>query len=405
MRIQKVKGTRDILPGELKIREEILKRAKEILKAHGFRFILTPTFEYTELFVKSIGETTDIVEKEMYTFKDRGGRSLTLRPEGTASIVRVYLEHGLRPPQKFAYYMNMFRAERPQKGRFREFWQLGVEVIGVEDPLADAEVIELGQKLLLAAGLKHFKLEINSIGTLGERNKYKEILRQSLSPRISSFCSDCKRRLNVNPLRILDCKKDKDKLEDAPKILDYLDKDSMEHFSKVLNYLEKWGISYEIEPYLVRGLDYYTRTTFEFKTPGLGAQDTIIGGGRYDGLIELFGGEPTPALGFGLGMERLLIALSLEEIEEPLLYFIATVGDEDREYAVELMRNLRSKGLRVEMSYDKKSLKSQMKLANRIGARFTLIIGEDERRLNKVKRRDMKTGEEILISPEEIDAA
>jgi histidyl-tRNA synthetase len=404
MRIQKVKGTRDILPGEYKLREEILKKFREILESYGFRFLLTPTFEYTELFVKSIGEATDIVEKEMYTFKDRGGRDLTLRPEGTAPIVRAYLEYRLSPPQKLAYYMNMFRAERPQKGRFREFWQLGVEVIGIGDPLADAEVIELGQKLLLSSGLKNFTLEINSIGTVEERNRYKEILRQDLSRRIREFCSDCQRRLDLNPLRILDCKRDREKLVNVPKILDYLEKESREHFSKVLNYLEKWGIPYKMEPYLVRGLDYYTRTTFEFKASGLGAQDTIIGGGRYDGLIELFGGEPTPALGFGLGMERLLIALNLEGREEPVQYFIATVSDEDRDYAIELMRKLRKRGLRVEMSYDKRSLKSQMKLANRIGAQYTLIIGEDERRLGKVKRRDMKTGEEVLISPEDIDA-
>jgi len=247
-------------------------------------------------------------------------------------------------------------------------------------------------------------LEINSIGTLKERNRYKEILCQNLSSSISSLCPDCQRRLNVNPLRILDCKRDKDKLVNLPKILDYLEQESKEHFSKVLKYLEKWKVPYEINPYLVRGLDYYTRTTFEFKARGLGAQDTIIGGGRYDGLIELFGGKPTPALGFGLGIERLLISLSLEEKEEPIRYFIVTVSDEDREYAIELLRNLRSKGLRVEMSYDRRSLKSQMKLADRLGAQFTLIIGEEERKLRKIKRRDMKTGEEVLIPPDELDA-
>lgn len=402
MELRRVKGTRDILPAEYNLRENLLKKATHILRAYGFNFIMTPTFEYTDLFVKSIGETTDIVEKEMYTFKDRGGRSLTLRPEGTAPIVRAVIENRLKPPLKLAYYMNMFRAERPQKGRFREFWQLGVEVIGPSDPLADADLLELAHTLLKELGLENFTLELNSIGTIEDRERYKKVLLSYLEGIKDELCDDCKRRMIRNPLRVLDCKIDAPKLSNAPKILDHLSEESKRHFEEVLGYLDRWKIPYRINPYMVRGLDYYTRTTFEFKVGTLGAQDTVLGGGRYDGLFEYMGGPPTPALGFAMGIERFILAIEQEGQSLRPHYFIAYITDEDRDYAVELMRKLRGKGITVEMTYDRKSLRKQLKLANSMGARYALIIGEDERRMGKVRRRDMESGEEILLSPDEL---
>ena len=399
---QKIKGTRDILPDEWSLWEELLDKAKRRLRAYGYQFIVTPTLERTELFVRSIGESTDIVEKEMYTFKDRGGRSLTLRPEGTAPVVRAYLENHMIPPVKLAYFMNMFRAEKPQKGRYREFWHLGVEVIGVEDPLIDAEVIQLGYELLKDFGLEGVKISLNSIGTMEERKVYREALLQYLKPKRDELCEDCQRRIDRNPLRALDCKIDGPKLTDFPKLLDFLGEESRAHFSKVRSYLDEWKIPYEIEPRLVRGLDYYTRSTFEYILPGFGAQDAVGGGGRYDGLVEELGGKPTPAIGFALGMDRISLALVEKRRVEGPRYFVATVGEEARRYAIGLVRSLRERGIPVEFSYDERSLKSQMKLANRLKARFTIIVGEDELKEKKVKVRDMESGEERLVDPADL---
>ncbi len=402
LKYKRIKGTRDILPAESEVREQLWQKARKILLRYGYGFITTPTFEATELFVRSVGEATDIVEKEMYTFTDRGGRSLTLRPEGTAGVVRAYLENHMIPPVKLAYYENVFRAERPQKGRLREFWQIGVEFIGAGDPLADAETIELGLTLLKEFGFKELKLELNSIGTVEDRQRYRNVLIEYLEKRKDELCEDCQRRLYRNPLRVLDCKIDGPKLKDAPNIMDYLSEDSKRHFETVLEYLELWGIDYEINNRLVRGLDYYTHTVFEFKTAGLGAQNTVLAGGRYDGLVEELGGPPTPAVGFALGVERVIIALNLEAQPPKPEYFIVTHGDEARKFAVELIRQLRAEGISADMSHNPKSMKAQMKLANRIGARYTIIIGEDELSSQKVKIRDMESGEEKLLSVGEL---
>ena len=402
LKYKRIKGTRDILPAESEVREQLWQKARKILLRYGYGFITTPTFEATELFVRSVGEATDIVEKEMYTFTDRGGRSLTLRPEGTAGVVRAYLENHMIPPVKLAYYENVFRAERPQKGRLREFWQIGVEFIGAGDPLADAETIELGLTLLKEFGFKELKLELNSIGTVEDRQRYRNVLIEYLEKRKDELCEDCQRRLYRNPLRVLDCKIDGPKLKDAPNIMDYLSEDSKRHFEKVLEYLELWGIDYEINNRLVRGLDYYTHTVFEFKTAGLGAQNTVLAGGRYDGLVEELGGPPTPAVGFALGVERVILALNLDAQPPKPEYVIVTHGDEARKFAVELIRQLRAEGISADMSHNPKSMKAQMKLANRIGARYTIIIGEDELSSQKVKIRDMESGEEKLLSVGEL---
>ncbi len=402
MKYLKVKGTRDILPAESELREQIWTKAKAILKAYGYGIITTPTFEYTELFVRSVGETTDIVEKEMYSFKDRGGRSLTLRPEGTAGVIRAFLENHMVPPVKLAYFENMFRAERPQKGRFREFWQIGVEFIGPADPLADAEIIEMGLNMLRSFGIEDVKLEINSIGMPQERKAYREKLLEYLRDKRDELCDDCKRRMERNPLRVLDCKIDAPNLIDAPKLLDFLSEDSRDHFDKVLDYLRSWGIGFEINPRLVRGLDYYTKTVFEFKFSGLGAQDTLLAGGRYDLLVEELGGRPTPAVGFAMGVERIILALGREGVPPKPKYFIVTLGEKARNYGIELLRGLRQKGISAEISHDPKSLRAQMKLANRLGARYALIIGEDELAQNKVKLRDMESGVERLVDESEL---
>ncbi len=402
LKYKKIKGTRDILPAESEVREQLWQKARKILMRYGYGFITTPTFEATELFVRSVGEATDIVEKEMYTFTDRGGRSLTLRPEGTAGVVRAYLENHMIPPVKLAYYENVFRAERPQKGRLREFWQIGVEFIGAGDPLADAETIELGLTLLKEFGFKELKLELNSIGTVEDRQRYRNVLIEYLEKRKDELCGDCQRRLYRNPLRVLDCKIDGPKLKDAPNIMDYLSEYSRRHFDTVLEYLELWGIDYEINNRLVRGLDYYTHTVFEFKTAGLGAQNTVLAGGRYDGLVEELGGPPTPAVGFALGVERVILALNLDAQPPKPEYFVVTHGDEARKFAVELIRQLRAEGISADMSHNPKSMKAQMKLANRIGSRYTIIIGEDELSSQKVKVRDMESGEEKLLSVGEL---
>jgi len=402
LKYTRIKGTRDILPEEYSLWRKLLDRAFGILRAYGYNFIVTPTFERTELFIRSIGDTTDIVEKEMYTFTDRGGRSLTLRPEGTAPVVRAYLENHLIPPQKLAYFMNMFRAERPQKGRFREFWHLGVEFIGVRDPSADAEVVELAYRLVLELGVKEIKLEINSIGTVEDRKRYREVLLDYLRAKKDELCEDCRRRMERNPLRVLDCKIDGHRLQDAPLLTDYLGEASKSYFEEVLGYLERWSVPYEVNKRLVRGLDYYTETAFEIKSGALGAQDSVGGGGRYDGLVEELGGPPTPAVGFALGFDRVLIASGLEGKREPLDYFIAYLGDEARDKGFEILRALRERGKSVEISHEKKSLKSQMKLADRLGARYALIIGEDELARGVVKVRDMETGKEKFLKPLEL---
>ncbi len=394
MKFQRIRGTRDILPDEYAMREELLQRARRILRAYGYRFIQTPTFEPTELFVRSVGETTDIVEKEMYTFQDRGGRSLTLRAEGTAPVIRAFLENHLPSPIKLAYYVPIFRAERPQKGRLREHYQLGVEAIGERSPLLDSELIRMLMEILDAFGIQERRLEINSIGSPEDRQRYRQALLEYLTPLRETLCADCQRRMDRNPLRVLDCKVDGPRLTDVPRFQDYLSDESRRFFDELLSILDRWQIPYQVNPRLVRGLDYYTDTVFEVKVPGLGAQDTVAGGGRYDRLVEELGGPPTPAVGFGMGMERVLLALGEPRKEEPLDYFVVYTSEATRERALDLAFELRQRGFAVDFVHEPKKLRAQMKRAHRLKARYTLIVGDEELQRNAVKLRHMETGEE-----------
>jgi len=409
IKYQRPRGTRDILPEEEKFREGLIIKARRVLESYGYTFMITPTFEYAELFSRSIGTTTDIVEKEMFVFQDRGERLLALRPEGTASIIRAFLENQVHPPAKLAYIMNMFRAERPQRGRYREFWQIGAEALGIKDPLLDAEVIEMAVRVLKEMGLENFQLEINSIGTPEEREIYKRTLLDYIEEKelMKEFtlCESCNRRKSTNVLRILDCEIDAPKLYDAPVILEFLSRESYRYFEEVQSYLNSWGIEYTINPKLVRGLDYYTHTVFEIKVKELGAQDTVCGGGRYDRLVEELGGPATPAMGFAIGLDRVVVAMEnkIPKLKGPF-YFVATVGEMERGYGVRLLKKLREWYIPSDMCYELKSLKAQLKIADRIKAQRAVIVGEDEIMRGKVKVRNMETGEEVEVDENELKA-
>jgi histidyl-tRNA synthetase len=409
IKYQRPRGTRDILPEEEKFREGLIIKARRVLESYGYTFMITPTFEYAELFSRSIGTTTDIVEKEMFVFQDRGDRLLALRPEGTASIIRAFLENQIHPPAKLAYVMNMFRAERPQRGRYREFWQIGAEALGIRDPLLDAEVIEMAVRVLKEMGLENFQLEINSIGTLEEREIYKRTLLDYIEEKelMKEFtlCESCNRRKSTNVLRILDCEIDAPKLYDAPVILEFLSRESYRYFEEVQSYLNSWGIEYTINPKLVRGLDYYTHTVFEIKVKELGAQDTVCGGGRYDRLVEELGGPATPAMGFAIGLDRVVVAMEnkIPKLKGPF-YFVATVGEMERGYGIRLLKKLREWYIPSDMCYELKSLKAQLKIADRIKAQRAVIVGEDEIMRGKVKVRNMETGEEVEVDENELKA-
>jgi len=407
IKYQRPRGTRDILPEEEKFREGLIAKARRVLESYGYTFMITPTFEYAELFSRSIGTTTDIVEKEMFVFQDRGDRLLALRPEGTASIIRAFLENQIHPPAKLAYVMNMFRAERPQRGRYREFWQIGAEALGIKDPLLDAEVIEMAVRVLKEMGLENFQLEINSIGTPEEREIYKRTLLDYIEEKelMKEFtlCESCNRRKSTNVLRILDCEIDAPKLYDAPVILEFLSRESYRYFEEVQSYLNSWGIEYTINPKLVRGLDYYTHTVFEIKVKELGAQDTVCGGGRYDRLVEELGGPATPAMGFAIGLDRVVVAMEnkIPKLKGPF-YFVATVGEMERGYGIRLLKKLREWYIPSDMCYELKSLKAQLKIADRIKAQRAVIVGEDEIMRGKVKVRNMETGEEVEVDENEL---
>jgi len=409
IKYQRPRGTRDILPEEEKFREGLIAKARRVLESYGYTFMITPTFEYAELFSRSIGTTTDIVEKEMFVFQDRGDRLLALRPEGTASIIRAFLENQIHPPAKLAYVMNMFRAERPQRGRYREFWQIGAEALGIKDPLLDAEVIEMAVRVLKEMGLENFQLEINSIGTPEEREIYKRTLLDYIEEKelMKEFtlCESCNRRKSTNVLRILDCEIDAPKLYDAPVILEFLSRESYRYFEEVQSYLNSWGIEYTINPKLVRGLDYYTHTVFEIKVKELGAQDTVCGGGRYDRLVEELGGPATPAMGFAIGLDRVVVAMEnkIPKLKGPF-YFVATVGEMERGYGIRLLKKLREWYIPSDMCYELKSLKAQLKIADRIKAQRAVIVGEDEIMRGKVRVRNMDTGEEVEVDENELKA-
>jgi len=401
MSYTRLKGFEDWWGEDLSRREQLIQALRAVLDRYGFSWMLTPTLERTELFRRSVGEHTDIVEKEMFTFEDRGKRSVTLRPEGTAPVVRAVIEHRLQPPLRLAYVINNFRAEKPQKGRLREFWQIGAEVIGFASPLADVELIQLGVDLLKAARVPDWRLELHTIGTAEERRAYREQLRAYLLPRRDRLCRDCQRRLDTHPLRILDCKVDGPQLTDAPRLVDHLSPESRAFYEAVKEGLRDAGIPFRENPALVRGLDYYTHTVFEFKTPHLGAQDTLGAGGRYDGLVRHLGGADWPALGFAFGLERLLLVSGLPSPAPRPPVWVFGVDDADLPHALTIAHTLRaSLDYPVQFYPDPRSLKARMRLANRTQAPAVVLIGTEERTAGHVRIRWMDSGEEQVLSVE-----
>ena len=402
--IQKPKGTKDILPDEVYKWQYIESKIKDIFENAGMKEIRVPVFEHTELFSRGVGETTDVVQKEMYTFEDKGGRSITLRPEGTAGVVRSYIENGMasRPtPIKLWYEMAMYRYENVQKGRLREFRQIGTEVFGTSSYLADVECIMLGVKIFKELNIPNIKLNLNSIGCPECRRKYQEALREFIRPNLEKYCDTCKTRFEKNPMRILDCKekKCKEMNQGAPIILDYLCDDCREHFDKVKKMLTDLGVDFEIDAGIVRGLDYYTRTVFEFVSEDDGL--TVLGGGRYDGLVKEVGGQDTPAVGFAMGAERLLEVFERynKDVVKPKVMdlYVANIGEKANEFATELVLKLRDKGVFVEKDICERSLKAQFKYADKNNAKFVLTLGDDEVETKKAKIKNMQSGEETEI--------
>ncbi len=400
MKYSALKGIEDILPPEVYIWQEIESVAKDIFHRYGFQEIRLPIIESTEIFIRSIGETTDIVEKEMYTFPDKAGRSITMRPEGTAPAVRCYVEHhlyNLPSPQKFFYSGPMFRYERPQKGRFRQFYQIGAEAFAVSQPSIDAEIIAMLKNLFEALGLKEINFEINSIGCEKCRPDYKNALLNFFGDKLTDFCPDCQRRYRGNPLRILDCKVDRctELRQGAHPVTGYLCNECREHFEELLFRLNSLNMPYSLNPNLIRGLDYYTKTAFEVTSEHLGAQKAVAAGGRYDNLVEEFGGPATPAIGFAIGMERLALLLKEKPAEEhpaPKV-FIAALGREAEIESFRIAEDLRAKGFWIEFNYGGASLKSQLRKADRISAEFAFIIGDNELKSGKIQWKNLKTGQ------------
>ena len=407
--IKAVKGTRDLLPPSTEVWNRVEAVARDVFRAYNYHEIRTPILEETQLFARGVGQETDIVTKEMYTFDDRDGSSLTLRPENTASVIRAYIEHRLdqRPGVQKLYYMGpMFRRERPQKGRYRQFYQIGAEAIGSESPVVDGEVIEMVVRILDAVGLRGFQVLVNSVGCPNCRPQYVELLRQELQGVKDRMCEDCRRRADTNPLRVLDCKVEADQpiIDKLPTILDHLCEICRPHFEVVKQYLRDAGIEFEVRPRLVRGLDYYMRTTFEVVHGSLGAQNSVLGGGRYDGLAESLGSKiKAPGIGFSIGEDRLVMSVEPEDQETRLDLFIAPLGETALRECARLARDLRAARVTVELAGEGK-LKRAMELANKLNARYTLIVGENEIATGEYALKNMQTGEQKNLRPEEIKA-
>ena len=408
---QAPRGTSDILPEEQPFWRYIEQKAVNICQLYGYERIDSPAFEDADIFIRTIGEETDIVEKEMYTFEDRGGNKLTLRPEGTAPVCRAYIEHGLHnlpQPVKLYYITPIFRYERPQAGRYRQHYQFGCEAIGDADPALDAEVIDVAWRFFASLGLRQLSLQLNSIGCKQCRPQYLTALKDYYAKYHRDLCPDCKTRLKRNPLRLLDCKKPgcQQLANLAPKSIDHLCPQCAEHFDRLKRYLGLLEIPFEVNHRLVRGLDYYTRTVFEIQPEAEGAQNTLGGGGRYDDLIEELGGKPTPALGFAIGIERIILNLKKQGISAPPLpqpqVFIAYIGDDARVEAIKLAARLRQAGTGVIEAIGNKSLKAQLRQANTLNVRHTVIIGEDEIKTSTVILRDMTTGEQKTVPVSEL---
>ena len=408
-KIQKPRGTMDIFPEEALIWQKIESKAREVATRYGFGEVRTPTFEELTLFKRGVGEVTDVVQKEMYTFEDREGRTFALRPEGTASVVRSIIENGKASdamPLKYYYIINCFRYEKPQAGRSREFFQFGTEMFGTKDASADATVIALANALINELGIKGVKLHINSIGCPNCRPKYREALVNYFKSHEDELCDTCRERLATNPLRVLDCKSPicSALAKDAPCTIDYLCEECDNHFTELKRYLEAQGIEYTVNTRIVRGLDYYTKTVFEFICQGIGAQSTVCGGGRYDGLMEQLGGPALPGIGFGMGITRIILAMKESgalnfEAPKPKLY-IAPMGTDARVKAMEIVSKLRANGIYAECDICARSLKAQMKYADKIGARYTLILGDSELESGKAQLKNMmeSSQEEIEIN-------
>ena len=405
------KGTKDMMPEEAYKWKYIEEEFAKICELYGYSEIRTPIFEHTELFQRGVGDSTDIVQKEMYSFQDFGKRDITLKPEGTSPVVRAFVEHKLfagPQPNKFYYNTPCFRYEKPQAGRLRQFHQFGIETFGSSDMMADAEIICLAQDFLRKMGITDIELRINSVGCPECRKKHREALRKFLEPRYDELCETCKDRYDRNPMRILDCKSPvcQELVKGAPMMIDYLCEDCQGAFDELRTNLDALGVEYTVDPGIVRGLDYYTKTAFEFVTTTLGAQGTVCGGGRYDHLVEEIGGPETPGVGFGLGKERLLLTMEAcgAQIPEPAGadVFIAVMGDEAKAAGLRLMREMRAEGIKVQMDVMGRNIKNQFKYANRINAAKTIVIGADEIERNSFAIKDMETGSQTEVPMEKI---
>ncbi|HWQ79699.1 MAG TPA: histidine--tRNA ligase [Anaerovoracaceae bacterium] len=405
------KGTKDILPSQVYKWHYVENVFREACERYALKEIRTPVFEHTELFLRGVGDTTDIVEKQMYTFEDYGKRSITLKPEGTSPVVRAFVEHKLYAdvqPSKYYYVIPCFRYEKPQSGRLREFHQFGIEIFGTDNMMADAEVIGFASDFLNSLGIKDLELRINSIGCPECRQTYRNALREFLKPKYDDLCETCKVRYDKNPMRILDCKSPvcQELVKGAPVMLDYLCDSCRDAFDDLKKNLDAMEIEYIIDPGIVRGLDYYTKTAFEFVSNRIGAQGTVCGGGRYDNLIETIGGPPVPGVGFGLGIERLLLLMETTGIEIPELenldVFIAVMGDRAKLFGLKLLRDLRRQGVKAEMDSLGRNIKGQFKYADRLEANYTIIIGDNELDQNIVSVKDMRTSEQKQVSLQDI---
>lgn len=408
--VQRPRGTQDVIPSEAHKWQTVEKVCRETAEQFGFKEIRTPTFEDTGLFIRSVGDTTDVVQKEMYTVSAKGDSTFTLKPEGTAGVIRAMLENGIMNegiPQKLFYITPCFRHEKPQAGRLREFHQFGCEMIGPASPSADADMIALAKSVIDRLGIKDVSLHLNSIGCPECRAKYHQALKDYFEMRKDELCRTCQERLDKNPMRILDCKSPvcSDIAKDAPVILDYLCDDCDNHFKKLQENLDNMGIDFVIDTKIVRGLDYYTKTVFEFITNSIGSQGTVLGGGRYDGLVEELGGQPTPALGFGSGIERLLLTMENSDCEfiekNTCDLYIASMGENAQKHAASLALALRNEGFFTEYDLIGRGLKAQMKYANKINAKFTLVLGDNELETKEAKLKQMDTGEETAVTLDE----
>ncbi len=394
-KIATLRGFRDLYGEEWERFWRVYEVFRETLSLFNFTWIETPILERIELFVRSVGEETDIVQKQMFSFKDRGGRGVVMRPEGTAGVVRAFVEHGMVPPKKLAYFGPMFRAERPQKGRYRQFYQIGAEFIGYSGYLADVEGVWAAYLPLKALGIE-VEVLINTLGGAETKRKYSQALKEYLKDR-EDLCDDCKRRRETNPLRVLDCKIDGPRLN-PPDILDFTTEEERASFYRTLDKLKELGVPVRRDPRLVRGLDYYTGLVFEIKARGLdAAQSTVLAGGRYDNLVADLGGKPTPAFGWAAGVDRIVLVYE-GEVERKPLYFVVRTSEDLKEYAFFVLTRLREEGKRADMLYEKRSLKAQMRYANKVGARWVVIVGEEEYRRGMYRLKDMETGEESLVA-------